>query len=89
MIQIKNLKKSFGDKMLFSNFNLSVDKGEFVVFSGISGCGKTTLLNIIGGIEPFDEGTVVVNGLNIRERKNQNKYFSETVRFREFEYYKT
>ncbi|SMG07998.1 cell division ATP-binding protein FtsE [Paenibacillus aquistagni] len=75
MIEINNVSKSFEDKPLFANLNLKVEKGEFVIFSGPSGCGKTTLLNMIGAIEPIDNGEILVDNLNIQKRKNQLHYF--------------
>lgn len=81
MIEIKNLCKSFGDKVIFNNFSTTIQDGEFVVFSGKSGCGKTTLLNIIGALEKPDSGQVTVNGLDISKKKNQKNYFRNTVGF--------
>lgn len=75
MIEIKGLKKTFGRNTLFDDFNLSIKEKEFVVFSGKSGCGKTTLLNIISSIEEADEGEILVDGIDIRNKKNQNNYF--------------
>ncbi len=81
MIEIKNLHKSFGDRKLFSNFNTNIQDGEFVILSGVSGCGKTTLLNIIGSIEKIDDGEVLVDGINITNPKNQLEYFRTKVGF--------
>lgn len=81
MIEIKNLHKSFGDRKLFSNFNTTIQDGEFVILSGVSGCGKTTLLNIIGSIEKIDDGEVLVDGINITNPKNQLEYFRTKVGF--------
>jgi len=81
MIKINNLKKTFEEKTLFSKFNLTIKNNEFVIFSGVSGCGKTTLLNMIGGLEPFDDGSILVNNIDISIRKNKPKYFSEVVGF--------
>lgn len=81
MIEIKHLKKSFDDKVLFDNLNMKIDDGEFVVFSGVSGCGKTTLLNMIGSLESIDEGEIIVDGIDISKRKNQQKYLSQKVGF--------
>jgi ABC-type lipoprotein export system ATPase subunit len=66
MIDVKNLSKSFKDgdteNLLFTNLSLSIEQGEFVAFTGQSGCGKTTLLNIIGGLDEPDKGEVLVDG---------------------------
>ena len=81
MIEIQKLSKSFGSKTLFQDFNLSIKQGEYVVFSGASGCGKTTLLNMIGSLEDYDSGHILVDGLDIGNRKNQQKYLREKVGF--------
>lgn len=81
MIKIKNLYKSFGDKVIFDDFNLNVDTSDYVMVSGNSGCGKTTLLNIIGGLEKVDKGDVNVFDLDITKRKNLQRYYSKTVGF--------
>jgi len=81
MIEIQKLSKSFGSKTLFQDFNLSIEQGEYVVFSGASGCGKTTLLNMIGSLENYDSGHILVDGLDIGNRKNQQKYLREKVGF--------
>lgn len=81
MIEIKHLNKSFGDRVLFQDLNLEISTGEFVVFSGMSGCGKTTLLNMIGSLEKFDSGEIIIDGIDISRRKNQQLYLSEKVGF--------
>lgn len=81
MIVIKNLKKSFGEKEIFSNFNLNIESGEFLIVIGESGSGKTTLLNMIGGIETVDGGSIYVDNIDITKLKNKRKYFGETIGF--------
>lgn len=81
MITIEKLSKSFDDKTLFSNFNLVIETGDFVIFSGPSGCGKTTLLNMIGAIENIDEGSILIDDLDIRNKKNHLQYFRTKVGF--------
>lgn len=81
MIQIKNLYKKFEEKILFENYNLQINKGDFIIFSGKSGCGKTTLLNMIGALEPFDNGKIIVDGLDISKKSNHLKYFRYNVGF--------
>lgn len=81
MIEFVNVSKAFGDKKLLSDFNLSIPDGEFVVFAGKSGCGKTTLLNMIGGLEKPDNGHLVVDGVDLYKRKNKTDYFTYKVGF--------
>ena len=81
MIEIENLCKSFGNKVLFDKFNLTIRDGEFIVFAGESGCGKTTLLNMIGGLEKTDSGIIRIDGKDIKERKNLKEYYLYKVGF--------
>lgn len=81
MVEIININKSFDNRPLFQNFSLQIEAGEFVVFSGVSGCGKTTLLNMIGSIEKVDSGIIMVDGIDIGKRKNQQRYLSKKVGF--------
>ena len=46
--------------------DLIIEKGEMIAIMGTSGCGKTTLLNVIGGIDQFDSGDLLINGVDIR-----------------------
>lgn len=81
MIEIKDLCKSFEDKILFENLSMKIEDGEFVIFSGESGCGKTTLLNMIGSLESIDSGNIYVNGKDISLKKNQRNYLQYEVGF--------
>lgn len=81
MITIKNLSKSFGEKKLFDNYSLQINDGEFVIFTGVSGCGKTTLLNMIGSLEKADSGEITVDGMDITQKKNQREYLKRKVGF--------
>lgn len=76
MITIQNLSKRFDEKVLFDNFNMSISDGDFVVFCGESGCGKTTLLNMIGCLEKPDSGSIVIDGVDIWKTKNKQALFS-------------
>ena len=81
MIQIVGLTKSFGDHVIFDNLSFEITDGEFVVFSGKSGCGKTTMLNLIGGIDTPDSGQIIVDGTDITKQKNRIEYFRTKVSF--------
>lgn len=81
MIELTNVSKAFEETVLFDKLNLRIKTGEFVVFSGPSGCGKTTLLNMIGALEPFDRGSILVDGIDISKRRNKLPYFRNKVGF--------
>lgn len=81
MVEIVNMSKSFHEKTLFKDYNLKIPDGAFVVIHGKSGTGKTTLLNIIGGLEKIDDGQVLVNGIDISKKKNKKNFYRYTVGF--------
>jgi spermidine/putrescine transport system ATP-binding protein len=65
IIELKNIKKCYGDVTAVENFNLQVKRGEFVTFLGPSGCGKTTTLRMIAGFELPTEGHITLDGEDI------------------------
>ncbi len=81
MIKIEHICKKFNERILFNDFSADINSGEFVVFSGESGCGKTTLLNMIGAIENIDSGRILADNIDITKLKNKRLYFSEKVGF--------
>lgn len=60
IIKLSEINKSYNGKTVFKDFNLDVEKGDFLVVTGKSGAGKSTLLNIIGLLEKPDSGTVSI-----------------------------
>ena len=54
MIKLKNITKRYGEKVVYQNFNLDIEQGKILVVLGESGTGKTTLLNILGGLTDFE-----------------------------------
>ncbi|TMV58233.1 ABC transporter ATP-binding protein, partial [Thioclava sp. BHET1] len=73
-LDIANLQKSFGPTRVVKDFNLTIEKGEFVSFLGPSGCGKTTVLRMVAGFETPTSGAIRIEGQDItRQRPNQRK----------------
>lgn len=80
MIEIKNLHKKFGNKVVLKGVNLNIEKGETIVIIGRSGCGKSVLIKHIVGLLQPDEGYVKVEGkivgnLNEKELYTLRKKF--------------
>ena len=65
MIEVKNIRKSFGTLEVLKGVDLTVEKGEIVSIIGKSGAGKTTLLQIIGTLDKPDAGNVVIDGVDV------------------------
>ena len=65
ILELRNVSKSYGEKVILDHFNLSINEDEFVTFLGPSGCGKTTTLRIIGGFETMQEGSLLLDGVAI------------------------
>lgn len=59
MIEINNLYKQYGEKMIFEGLNLSINENRVSCITGPSGCGKTTLLKMIAGIENYNQGEIL------------------------------
>ncbi len=65
MIEIEKLSKWYGDFRVLDGCSTRVAKGEVVVICGPSGSGKSTLIKCVNGLEPFQEGTVTVDGVSV------------------------
>jgi iron(III) transport system ATP-binding protein len=61
-LEIKNVRKAFGNFVALKDINLDVGEKEFVCLLGPSGCGKTTLLRIVAGLLPFEGGNIILGG---------------------------
>lgn len=66
-LRVENISKCFGKTKVLDGISLEVFKGEFISILGNSGCGKTTLLRIIAGLETPDDGKVLLDGTDITE----------------------
>jgi multiple sugar transport system ATP-binding protein len=64
-LQLNGVEKRYGNVSVIKGIDLSIEKGEFVVFVGPSGCGKSTLLRMIAGLTEIDEGSVQLDGRDI------------------------
>ncbi len=68
MIEIKGIRKSFGDLEVLKGIDLTVDKGEVISVIGASGSGKSTLLYCINGLEPIQAGQILVDGIDVHAK---------------------
>ncbi len=64
-IELKNVKKSYGAVDVIKGIDLTIEKGEFMVFVGPSGCGKSTLLRLISGLEEITSGDMLFDGTRV------------------------
>ena len=65
LLEISNIVKKFDDNTILDNISLDVKKGEVIVIIGPSGCGKSTLLRCINALEPIQEGSIKLDGVEI------------------------
>lgn len=72
VIEIKNLKKTYKDNIIFSDLSIFFETGKLYAIIGESGCGKTTLFKIISLIEKFDKGELIINKKNIKNLTNDS-----------------
>ncbi|MEC3471202.1 ABC transporter ATP-binding protein [Bacillus tropicus] len=73
MIELNDIKKTYGSKIILNNIDLKIDNGEFVVINGLSGSGKSTLINIIGHLDTVDKGFVKIDGKVYSSKKEQRE----------------
>src|SRR4030042_239685 len=89
MIEIRDLSKWYGNFQVLDNINEEIKQGQTVVVCGPSGSGKSTLLRCINGLEPFQKGEIIVDGVSVSDRST-NLYKLRTeigMVFQRFELY--
>lgn len=75
MLEVSDIRKSYGKKQILSDINFSAKSGELVTIVGRNGCGKTTLMQIMAGIEKPDSGRLIYFGHDpLKERKAFRQY---------------
>ena len=77
MIKLQHIWKQFGSRIIFSDLNLNFQSGMVYALIGDSGCGKTTLLNMLAKLETFDKGEIVYKGKSLTSLKNEEFYRNE------------
>ena len=68
MIEIRGLSKWYGSTQVLKSCSASIRRGEVIVVCGPSGSGKSTLIKCVNGLEPFDEGEIVVDGMQVASK---------------------
>ncbi|MBW1980121.1 MAG: amino acid ABC transporter ATP-binding protein [Deltaproteobacteria bacterium] len=89
MIEIKNVSKWFGDFQVLIDINETIRRGQTVVICGPSGSGKSTLLRCINGLEPYQQGEILVDGTSLSDPKTNFYQLRQKIGmvFQRFELY--
>src|SRR3982751_4922908 len=69
MISVEGVSKWYGDTQVLADCSTNVAKGEVVVICGPSGSGKSTLIKCVNGLEPFQQGKIMVDGISVGDPK--------------------
>ncbi|MGD2270696.1 MAG: amino acid ABC transporter ATP-binding protein [Desulfobacterales bacterium] len=89
MIEIKTVSKWFDDFQVLTDINETIERGQTVVVCGPSGSGKSTLLRCINGLEPYQKGEIIVDGVSLSDPKTNLYKLRENIGmvFQRFELY--
>lgn len=80
MIEIRHLQKSFGSNEVLKNIDITIRDGEIYGLIGVSGAGKSTLLRCINGLEPYDGGSLKIDGVEVgRLNKQEMRRFRSNI----------
>jgi len=74
LVTLSGISKAFDGKSIISDFNLTIDHGEFITLLGPSGCGKTTILRLIAGLEEADSGRVMLDESDITDTPAEHRH---------------
>ena len=79
IVEVKNLKKQYGDNVILKNINLHIDRGEVVSLIGRSGSGKSTILRCITDLESITSGEILIEGNNLTDKNVDKKIKKEML----------
>ena len=79
IVEVKNLKKQYGDNVILKNINLHIDRGEVVSLIGPSGSGKSTILRCIADLESITSGEVLIEGDSLTDKNVDKKIKKEML----------
>lgn len=79
IVEVKNLKKQYGDNVILKNINLYIDKGEVVSLIGPSGSGKSTILRCIADLGSITSGEILIEGNNLTDKNVDKKIKKEML----------
>jgi len=79
IVEVKNLKKQYGDNVILKNINLHIDRGEVVSLIGPSGSGKSTILRCIADLESITSGKILIEGNNLTDKNVDKKIKKEML----------
>lgn len=79
IVEVKNLKKQYGDNVILKNINLHIDRGEVVSLIGPSGSGKSTILRCITDLESITSGEILIEGNNLTDKNVDKKIKKEML----------
>lgn len=80
-VELVDITKRYGNREIFTDFNLEIESGEFVILSGESGCGKSTLLNLIGFLDNDFKGQIIINDKTIKRKKEVRRLLAQDFSF--------
>lgn len=78
-IKLTNVHKAYAQHVIFDDLTLTIPHNQMTVIYGSSGCGKTTLLNIIGMVEPYQKGTITYDGVAIKSGREKRKMLKNNI----------